>query len=160
AHLARDSCSRDGKRGGGRCAGVGEPSQLQRARPVGRGTRDQIFVSGAAPGNVPPMIATVETLTDQARERTGLADFGPEGWRDGLERLVAAVQTDIGDDPDAVERIEAIILSRLVIRLRIEEWYADHGEEAADPVEGPLAIVGLPRTATTALNYLLAIDPQ
>jgi hypothetical protein len=106
------------------------------------------------------MIATVEQLTEQARERTGLADFGPDGWQEGLAQLVAAVRTDIGDDPDAVSRIEAIIQSQLVRRLRVEEWYADHGEEAADPVEGPLVLVGLPRTATTALNYLLAVDPQ
>ena len=35
-----------------------------------------------------------------------------------------------------------------------------HAAEASHPVVGPLVIVGLPRTATTALHYLLAVDPR
>jgi hypothetical protein len=42
----------------------------------------------------------------------------------------------------------------------MEQWYAEHGHEAAAPVQGPAVIVGLPRTATTALQFLLATDPQ
>jgi hypothetical protein len=106
------------------------------------------------------MVATPEHLIARARQRAGLDDLGPDGWQEGLERLVGAVATDVGDDPTAVESIEELIVRRLVTRLRVEAWYADHGAEAARPVDGPLVIVGLPRTATTALHHLLSLDPQ
>jgi hypothetical protein len=98
-------------------------------------------------------------LIDRARATTGLEDLGPDGWQVGLERLVEAVAADVVD-PDAVDRIEAIIIERLVQRLRVAEWYSMHGAEATAGIVGPLVILGLPRTATTALHHLLAQDPQ
>ncbi len=105
-------------------------------------------------------IIVPEELVAQAMDKTGLSDLGPDGWQVGLEQFLAAVRVDLGDDPVAAAAMQRQALRRLVTRLRIEGWYAEHGHEAAHPVEGPVVIVGLPRTATTALQYLLAIDPQ
>lgn len=104
------------------------------------------------------MVATPGVLVDRARERAGSDELGSDPWRPGFERLVEAVEREVRSDPAAVERIEALVVERLVQRLRIEAWYADHGDEARDPIEGPLVIVGLPRTATTAIHHLLAVD--
>jgi hypothetical protein len=107
------------------------------------------------------MISTPERLLDRARERAGSSDLGPDGWRDGFEHLVAALPGDLGDDAPAVERIESIIVDRLVNRLRIERWYTEHRDEAAaHAVEQPLMILGTGRSGTTATHYLLALDPQ
>lgn len=106
------------------------------------------------------MVATSERLVDLARERTGLSDFGPDGWQEGMTQLLAAAQADLGTDPAAVQAIEALAVRRLINRLRIEQWYVGQADCAIPPVEGPVVIVGLPRTATTALHYLLAVDPQ
>ena len=107
------------------------------------------------------MMTASEELLDRARQRTGLSDFGPDGWQDGFEHLVAAIPTDLGDDLAAVERIETIVVDRLVNRLRVEGWYAEHASEAAaHAVEGPLVIIGTGRSGTTATHYLLAVDPQ
>jgi hypothetical protein len=105
------------------------------------------------------MRATAQQLIDRAEAETGLTDFGPEGWREGLDELVAALAVDVRED-DAAARVEDILVGKLVTRLRIEEWYAAHGDEAAAPVEGPLVIMGLPRTATTASHHLLSLEPQ
>jgi hypothetical protein len=105
------------------------------------------------------MVARAAQLIDQARTRTGLSDFGPDGWQEGLDELLRSTEIDVHDD-DAVARIEGILLGRLVLRLQIEEWYAGHGDEAAAPVEGPLVIMGLPRTATTATHHMLSLDPE
>jgi len=105
------------------------------------------------------VIAAPDVLVERARERVGMSDLGPDGWQDGLERLVAAVASGIGDD-DAAARIETIVLDRLATRLRVEAWYAEHAAEATHPVERPLVIVGLPRTGTTALHHLLATDSR
>jgi Sulfotransferase family len=106
------------------------------------------------------MIATADDLIHRARERTQVSDLGPDGWQEGLDRMLMAVRTDVGNDEAAVGAIEDIIVGRLVTRLRIEEWYANHAAEADARVEGPLIVVGLPRTGTTAAHYLLAVDPQ
>jgi hypothetical protein len=106
------------------------------------------------------MIASPDALVEQATSTTDLSDFGADGWQLGLERLVDAVSVDLDDDEAIVRTIETTIVRRLVKRLHIERWYAEHGADAATPVEGPVVIVGLPRTATTALQYLLAVDPQ
>src|SRR5262249_58511131 len=104
--------------------------------------------------------APPDELVARAVARTGRSDFGADGWQEGLARLVASVHTDIGGYAEAVATLEEMIVSRLVNRLLVEEWYAEHGDEARAPVEGPVVIVGLPRTATTALHFLLATDPQ
>jgi hypothetical protein len=107
------------------------------------------------------MMTTAEELLDRARQRTGFSDFGPDGWQDGFEHLVAAIPTDLGDDVASVERIETIVVDRLVNRLRVEAWYAEHeAEAAAHAIEGALMILGTGRSGTTATHYLLAIDPQ
>ncbi len=49
---------------------------------------------------------------------------------------------------------------RLVNRLEVEAWYADHPEIDELPVLGPVDINGLPRTGTTALANMLSLDPQ
>src|SRR4029079_10913157 len=64
------------------------------------------------------------------------------------------------DDDDAVARVQNIIVERLSTRLRIEQWYAEHGGGASAPVDAPLVITGLPRTATTPAHYMLSLDPQ
>jgi hypothetical protein len=106
------------------------------------------------------MRATPQELIDRAQAETGLTDFGADGWQEGLTEMVKAIAIDVPDDEDAARRVEDILVERLSTRLRIEQWYAEHGDEAAAPVEGPLIIVGLPRTATTATHHMLSLDPQ
>ena len=59
-----------------------------------------------------------------------------------------------------MKAIEGLIVDRLVRRLRIEVWLASHPDPDPQPVQGPVVIVGLPRSATTAVHYLLAADPR
>ena len=106
------------------------------------------------------MVASSRELVERARERAGCSDLGIDGWQEGLDQLLRAVPVDLGENPEAVAAIEAICVGRLVHRLRIERWYSEHGKEAAQPVEGPVVVLGLPRSGTTALHYFLALDPQ
>ena len=48
----------------------------------------------------------------------------------------------------------------LASRLRVEETYRAHPEIDDEQVEGPVFVIGLPRTGTTALSQLVAADPQ
>jgi hypothetical protein len=104
-------------------------------------------------------LATPQALIERASTQTGLSDFGAEGWREGLERLVAAM-AEQPLAPAAVARVETQILNTLTARLRIEDWIARHPEAAQGVIEGPVVIIGLPRTATTAMHAMLSNDPQ
>jgi hypothetical protein len=105
------------------------------------------------------MLPDLEALVGQACESTGLSDFGPDGWQEGLDHLVAAAGTDLASEADTDRRLLATIQGRLTNRLLIEEWYTRQRAEPP-PVRGLVVIHGLPRTATTALQYLLARDPR
>ena len=103
-------------------------------------------------------IASAETLIARAMATTGLSDFGPQGWREGLDRLVETMsEHDYG--PVANERIEARLTGVLANRLGIEDWIAAHPEVLDETIAGPVFVIGLPRTGTTALQAFLATDP-
>jgi hypothetical protein len=105
------------------------------------------------------VIPDAENLIEGARSSTGLSDFGPDGWQDGLEHLLGAATTDLTLDDAAAARLERTIHGRLTNRLLIEDWYRTRATEPP-PLEGLVVIHGLPRTATTALHYLLAQAPE
>ena len=106
------------------------------------------------------MVSSPEMLVERAKQEAGLDDLGPDGWQPGLERLVSAMASDMPGESDATDRLESIIVTRLVRRLRIEGWYSENRAPNLPEVAGPLVIVGLPRTGTTALHYLLASDQR
>jgi hypothetical protein len=101
-----------------------------------------------------------QDLVDGAITATGLDDFGAGSWREGLERLVEALNgearlNDLGHAA-FTERIGGSLRGRL----QVVDWRSSHPEVADEVVGGPVIIVGLPRTGTTALSNLLAQDPD
>lgn len=105
------------------------------------------------------MRQTESSLIDQAMSATGLSDFGEhQEFRAGLRVLIAAAEeAEVADETLAA--LEAGWLASLQIRLQMVQLRKEHPEITAQQVEGPLAVIGLPRTGTTALVDLLAQDP-
>jgi hypothetical protein len=101
-----------------------------------------------------------EALMAEAVATTGLSDFGPGDFREGLDVLLDSV----AGDAELSTTSEAAVLDnfrrRLVNRLEVEAWYGAHPEIADLPVRGPVDINGLPRTGTTALANMMSLDPQ
>ena len=102
----------------------------------------------------------VDGLVASAIEQTGLADIGPEpeAMLEGLRRLVLSANDEAGLGEQGEATFTGVITSMLTNRLRIEEWYAQHPEIADQEIESVLFGLGLPRTGSTALSYLLAQD--
>ena len=102
----------------------------------------------------------VDTLLEMASGETGLADYGGTTWREGLERLVDS----LNNEATLTESGEAILTMRIGMllsnRLRVIRTFEEHPEIHAEEIGGPLFIIGLPRTGTTALSNLIAADPQ
>lgn len=101
-----------------------------------------------------------DTLIDSARTLTGLDDIGPGDFREGLEVLAASIEADADLTPAAFDAVMGDLRRRLVNRLEVEAWYAAHPEIASLTIEGPVDIIGLPRTGTTALANMMSLDPQ
>jgi Sulfotransferase family len=106
------------------------------------------------------MSFSVDELEDGAREATGLEDFGSAYYREGLQRTVDALNTeaDLNELGNVIQH--ATISNALIQRLRIEDTYKRHPEIDDEIVGGPVFVIGLPRTGTTALSQLVASDPQ
>lgn len=103
----------------------------------------------------------IDALVEQACTLAGSDDFGePDGWRDGLARLTAALVEEAELSELGVEIAVLDIVNPLVNRLRITQWRKDNPRIAAAPIERPIFIVGQPRTGTTILFDLLAQDPD
>jgi hypothetical protein len=100
------------------------------------------------------------TLMAQAREATGLTDFGPGDFREGLDVLLDSLARDADLSATTDDAVVGDLRRRLVNRLEVEAWYDDHAEVADVAVRGPVDINGMPRTGTTALANMMSLDPQ
>jgi hypothetical protein len=101
-----------------------------------------------------------DELLAEARDETGLADFGEDSFRDGLERLVRALRDEAGLNAAGQGALRQTIVTLLAQRLQVEHWYRCHPEIDDEVLERPLFGLGLPRTGSTALSHLLAEDPD
>ena len=130
------------------------PAWLRQLNAVGR----SIMGSGGRGAMGVPL--DVPSLLDEAARNTGLADFGPDDiWREGLSVLAEGLDRD--SKLTLLGRIlcRGDIVNALETRLEIEETYRRDPGIADEPIDGPLFIVGLPRSGTSILHELLAQDP-
>ncbi|PNU01877.1 sulfotransferase family protein [Novosphingobium guangzhouense] len=95
-----------------------------------------------------------------AQAATGLADFGDDGFREGLERLVLALGTEARLNATGEHALRDRIVLHLRQRLMVEDWYRRHPEIGDEEIRAPLFGVSLPRTGSSALSYLLSSDPD
>jgi hypothetical protein len=100
-------------------------------------------------------------LMAQAQAATGLSDFGPASFRDGLEAFLRSLG---GADAANFTRegaagLTAAFVQRLGHRLAAEDWINRHPGAQAHAPEQPLMITGLPRTGTSAFASILSLEP-
>jgi len=101
-----------------------------------------------------------DILLSEAVEATGLSDFGPGDFREGLDVLLDSLERDGDLSPSTDDEVIGAFRRRLINRLQVEAWYRDHPEVEQLGVRGPVDINGLPRTGTTALANMLSLEPQ
>ncbi len=101
-----------------------------------------------------------ERILQDARERTGLADFGDAVFREPLRRLLQGLEeeAELNALGRAIQRER--ILGFLVTHLQFEAYWQRHPEIAREVVAEPVVIIGLGRTGTTMLQRLLAANPR
>lgn len=105
-----------------------------------------------------PLPLCVDALIDEAREATGLRELGSDEYREGLARLLESAEAESNLTPAGRAAIREQVVTCLKGRLHSEAGFARHPDLDEVPVERPLLIVGMPRTASTTLHRLLARD--
>jgi hypothetical protein len=101
-----------------------------------------------------------ERLMQAAARTTALEDFGSAYFREPLARLCDSLEQDAR--LTALGRMIARqdILRLLGNRLQFVDLFRRHPEIADGRVVAPVFILGMPRTGTTSMHELLALDPQ
>jgi len=102
---------------------------------------------------------TADDLHASASRITGLADFGPDDYTDGLGMLLESYARDAELTPSGEKATRALLRGALMARLLSEAGWQAHPGYAEVAVERPVFVTGLPRTGTTALHRLLVADP-
>ncbi|HZY59055.1 MAG TPA: sulfotransferase [Candidatus Binataceae bacterium] len=102
----------------------------------------------------------VQDLIDAARARSGLDDFGNDSFREGLEHLVDSIDRESRLNDLGKLGVPEMLIAQLISRLEVEHWYRTHPEIDDEQIVAPLFGVGLPRTGSTALVFMLAQDPN
>ncbi len=99
-----------------------------------------------------------EKLCAEAIKNTGLTDFNEDGFREGLQALINAVNNNGNIHSFGKGVLRTVILHALENRLKIQS-FIKQGEGINDvEIIKPLFVVGLPRTGTTLLFNLLSLD--
>lgn len=101
-----------------------------------------------------------DALVEAAKKRTGLSDFGADTWQEGLGVLVKALNEEAALNELGVKINGERIVDQLAQRLRFEKAWADHPEIAKEEIVSPVVGIGLGRTGSNALGFVMAQDPD
>lgn len=100
----------------------------------------------------------LDQLIERAVGRAGSDDFGVDTWYEGFEILVHSFNTEASLTELGEQVVTDQLTGFLVNRLQVESCYGVHPEIDGGRIEAPLFGLGLPRTGSTALSFLLASD--
>lgn len=108
------------------------------------------------PARLPEL--SVDALMELAVQRVGSDDWGDRGFESALELLLAGCRerdalTDLG-----WRVLRSAALRHLRNRLVVRAYAGAHADVEQRPLTGAIVITGLPRTGTTVLQNLLALD--
>ncbi len=100
-----------------------------------------------------------DSIVRAAKKRAGSDDFGGTGWEEALEVLCLSLHLEANLSTFGRMALRGLLTNALETRLRLIRHAADHPEVRDESIERPWIVVGLPRTGTTLLSLLLALDP-
>lgn len=104
-------------------------------------------------------LAARDRLTEEASAATGLDDLGEPDWQEGLDRLLDDLGSTARLNEVGRAMVETELVGYLTNRMRVLDWRSSHPDVARGTIARPLVICGQPRTGTTILYDLLALDP-
>jgi len=103
---------------------------------------------------------TVDAVLGDAKERTGLSDFGPDDFVERLQVWCQSTDEDTGLGPMGRMRFYNDMVRYAANRLRFQDLLKRHPEILDVEIKQPIIIAGLPRSGTTHLVNLIAADSR
>ena len=104
-------------------------------------------------------VSTTDDVFKLAAQRTGLTEIDSDSWRDGLAIMLDELNSSEAFTPFGRERVLDDAINALGRRMQVHGYIKAHPEVLDTPVERPLIVLGMPRTGTTVISYLLDQDP-
>lgn len=101
-----------------------------------------------------------DELVALARKSTGLEDFGDPGWEPAYRVLMRALEEEARLHLLGRVLTRAEVLRVLQTKLRLQRAWSERPAILREPIAAPIFVVGPPRSGTTILLELLALDPQ
>lgn len=99
-------------------------------------------------------------LMAEATRRTGLDDFGDDGFDVALDVLCRSFRESAGLSDAGLVSMNSHLVRLLRNRLLIQEQLARHPEIESVEIDRPIFVIGLPRTGSTHLHNVIAEDPS
>ena len=100
-----------------------------------------------------------DDIVETAQTMMGLTEIGEPDISEGLHVLIDALNNDGNLRPDGLEAQRMALTGVVANRLRIESVLSSHPEIREQQIQGPIVIIGLPRSGTTKLHRMLAAHP-
>jgi hypothetical protein len=104
-------------------------------------------------------VSTPDDVLKLAQQRTGHIGIDSDSWRAGLEALLDEINTSTSFTPHGRDHIINDAVNALARRLQVHDYIQRHPDVLDTPVERPIFTLGMPRTGTTVISYLLDQDP-
>lgn len=101
----------------------------------------------------------VVAVLEEAATRSGLWDWGDMEFTEPLRLFVESARRTGGLTAIGRDVLHKVVIRHLRNRLSLQAFVKAHPEVRVAPVRRPVFITGLPRTGTTLLHNLMAIDP-
>jgi hypothetical protein len=102
-----------------------------------------------------------EALCAEARQRTGLEDFGDPPIETALSTLVKSLESQADLHPLGRFLMRVHLRGLLETRLRLTQAWREHLDTmGSSTIERPVFITGMPRSGSTFLHELMAEDPE
>ena len=95
-----------------------------------------------------------------ARDSTGLTEIGGPDFMETYERRVRSIDREAQANLLGRLLCRAETIRMLQTRLRLHEAWRSEPAILEEPIERPIFVLGAPRTGTTILLELLALDPN
>ena len=102
----------------------------------------------------------LDHLHETVTASSGLTDFGPADYLPGLTVLLQSMDYDPHFSETGRRAAWGMLVEVLRGRAHAYQSMRDNPGFAENPVISPVVITGVPRTGTTALHRLMAVDPR
>ncbi len=111
-------------------------------------------------GKDPKKKINFESLHEIASKATGLSDFGSDDYHEALNTLIESILEEKHFHSFGYFLAKGMIVEPLKNRLYLEEAYKRSPEIRDERIDGAIWVLGLPRTGSTLLHNLLALDEE